>query len=85
MKNLSYLNKYFFKYKIQFSLGFLCVLASNFFGLFPAIYIGKAFNFIENSLQGASDYSSTVINKNVGEDVLFGMFVSIIFFVLCGS
>ena len=83
MKNLNYLNKYFFKYKIQFSLGFLCVLASNFFGLFPAIYIGKGFDFIEKSLEGANDSLSPKIIENiVGQNLLLGLFFSIIFFVL---
>ena len=48
MKPLGHLNKYLFKYKFSLLLGFISILFSNFFGLFPAIYIGKSFDFIES-------------------------------------
>ena len=47
MKALGHLNKYLFKYKVSLLLGFVSILFSNFFGLFPAIFIGKSFDFIE--------------------------------------
>ena len=83
MKNLKYLNKYFLKYKISFLLGFICVFASNFFGLFPAIYIGKGFDFIEKPLDQSNDFLfSDIIEKLVGQDILLGFFLFIVFFIL---
>ena len=81
MKSLRHLNKYLFKYIISFLLGFVCVLVSNFFGLFPAIYIGKSFDFIENKLKG--DY---ILYDDIPlffhENILLSFFFLIILFVL---
>ena len=81
MKSLRHLNKYLFKYKISFLLGFVCVLVSNFFGLFPAIYIGKSFDFIENKLK--RDYNLyDDIPLFFHENILLSFFFLIILFVL---
>jgi len=82
MKALRHLNKYLLKYKFSFFLGFVCVLASNFFGLFPAIYIGKGFDFVEKSLVNNSEPSGLIVLRDVaGQDVLLRFFFLIIFFV----
>ena len=83
MKALRHLNKYLLKYKFSFFLGFACVLASNFFGLFPAIYLGKGFDFVEKSLINNSESSGLIVLRDVaGQDVLLRFFLLIIFFVL---
>ena len=75
MKALRHLNKYLLKYKFSFFLGFVCVLASNFFGLFPAIYIGKGFDFVEKSLVNNSEPSGLIALRDVaGQDVLLRFF-----------
>jgi len=50
MKALFHLNKYFWKYRSRFLLGLIFIFTSNVFGLYPPIYIGKAFNLISDSL-----------------------------------
>lgn len=44
MKELSYLNKYFKKYRLRFLLGVFFVVVSNIFALYPARYVRKAFD-----------------------------------------
>ncbi|MDF3026360.1 MAG: Xenobiotic-transporting ATPase [Fluviicola sp.] len=47
MKSLSYLNKYFFKYRWRLLLGILCIIAGNYFGArIPAI-IGESMNVLK--------------------------------------
>jgi ATP-binding cassette subfamily B protein len=47
MKSLSYLNKYFFKYRWRLLLGILCIIAGNYFGArIPAI-IGESMNILK--------------------------------------
>jgi ATP-binding cassette, subfamily B, multidrug efflux pump len=44
MGELSYLNKYFKKYRLRFLLGVFFVVVSNIFALYPARYVRKAFD-----------------------------------------
>ena len=46
MKNLKYLNKYFFKYRVKILIGFCFIFLANIFSLFPANLIGKSFDII---------------------------------------
>lgn len=48
MKELSYLNKYFIKYKYSFSLGILITIIAQIFSLFTPKLISKSLNAIEN-------------------------------------
>lgn len=50
MKHLSYLNKYFIKYKWHFLLGILFVTISNIFGVLPPIVIRHAFNLVKENI-----------------------------------
>ena len=61
MRSLSYLNKYFFKYRYRILTGFLFVVLSNVFALFPVNLIGRSFNLIidkikEFNLNGEVNY-----------------------------
>ena len=81
MKALGHLNKYLFKYKVSLLLGFVSILFSNFFGLFPAIFIGKSFDFIETRF--TNDKFSFENNWLLFfENILFSFFFLIILFVL---
>lgn len=51
MKHLSYLNKYFYKYKWWIIPGIFFVVISNIFGVIPAQVIGHAFNLITENIQ----------------------------------
>lgn len=48
MKELSYLNKYFIKYKYSFSLGILITIIAQIFALFTPKLVSKSFNVIED-------------------------------------
>nr|WP_294788123.1 ABC transporter ATP-binding protein [uncultured Flavobacterium sp.] len=63
MKELSYLNKYFVKYKYSFSLGILITIIAQIFSLFTPKLISKSLNAIENfdKLTKAEQNSETVI------------------------
>lgn len=54
MKSLSYLNKYFFKYRWRLLLGILCIIAGNYFGAQIPVFIGQSMNF----LSGEKELSS---------------------------
>ena len=50
MKELSYLNKYFFKYKYLLFLGALFVIASNIFAIIPAQVVRHAFDLVKENI-----------------------------------
>ncbi|MGB0886798.1 MAG: ABC transporter ATP-binding protein [Vicingaceae bacterium] len=52
MKSLKHLNKYLFKYKFRLLLGFLFIVISNVFGVFPPQIIKEAFNLADAQLNG---------------------------------
>ncbi|TKC10827.1 ABC transporter ATP-binding protein [Pedobacter polaris] len=50
MKHLSFLNKYFYKYKWWIIPGIIFVIISNIFGVVPAQVVGHAFNLITENI-----------------------------------
>ena len=64
MKELSYLNKYFIKYKYSFSLGILITIIAQIFMLFTPKLISKSLNAIEkfDKLPKADQASQVIIN-----------------------
>ncbi|MBF4516244.1 ABC transporter ATP-binding protein [Flavobacterium sp. ANB] len=65
MKELSYLNKYFIKYKYSFSLGILITIIAQIFSLFTPKLISKSLNAIEkfDKLPEAQQASQVIINS----------------------
>ncbi|RXM43795.1 ABC transporter ATP-binding protein [Flavobacterium sp. YO64] len=62
MKELSYLNKYFIKYKYSFSLGILITIIAQIFFLFTPKLVSKCFDVIERFLKlSESDRNSAII------------------------
>ena len=68
MRELSYLNKYFLKYRWRLLLGVFFVVTSNIFALYPAQYVRKAFDttkdIIEankNNAQNIDDLTETLL------------------------
>ena len=62
MKELSYLNKYFIKYKYSFSLGILITIIAQIFFLFTPKLVSKCFDVIERFLKlSEADKNSTII------------------------
>lgn len=64
MKELSYLNKYFIKYKYSFSFGILITIIAQIFFLFTPKLVSHSFNVIEQflKLSDADQKSSIIIN-----------------------
>ena len=60
MQSLYSLNKYLYRYKSKLVLGFVFVLLTNIFALFPAQLIGKSFDLIATQINA--------INLNGGQD-----------------
>jgi ATP-binding cassette subfamily B multidrug efflux pump len=54
MKSLKHLNKYLLKYKYRLLLGFLFIIISNIFGVFPPHIIKEAFNLADAQLNGTT-------------------------------
>ncbi len=50
MKELAYLNKYFYKYKWQLIPGVIFVIISNYFGILPAKVIREAFDLVKENI-----------------------------------
>ena len=50
MRQLSYLNKFFWKYKYRLGLGMLFVVISNIFGLFPPKILGISIDVIKDNI-----------------------------------
>ena len=50
MKELAYLNKYFYKYRWKLIPGILFVIASNYFGILPAKVIREAFDLVKENI-----------------------------------
>ncbi|KUJ61920.1 ABC transporter [Flavobacteriaceae bacterium CRH] len=65
MKELSYLNKYFIKYKYSFSLGILITIIAQIFSLFTPKLISKSLNAIEkfDKLPEAQQASQVIIDS----------------------
>ncbi|MFH6936483.1 ABC transporter ATP-binding protein [Flavobacterium sp. YO12] len=62
MKELSYLNKYFIKYKYSFSLGILITIIAQIFFLFTPKLVSKCFDVIERFLKlSETDRNSAII------------------------
>ncbi|PRD48332.1 ABC transporter ATP-binding protein [Sphingobacterium haloxyli] len=50
MKELAYLNKYFYKYRWKLIPGVLFVIISNYFGILPAVVIREAFDLVKENI-----------------------------------
>ena len=58
LKELSYLNKYIYKYKFYYLIGSFFILVSTFFAIIPATLIRETFNMIEEG------YSLYILNED---------------------
>lgn len=77
MKELSYLNKYFIKYKYSFSLGILFTIIAQIFMLFTPKLISKSFKAIEEFSKDSS-VPSAVLKQELISNVLLIIATTII-------
>ena len=61
MNDLFYLNKFFLKHKNLFILGAIFIFISNFFALYPAEFVRKAFDSISHNIQSRTTSNSIYI------------------------
>lgn len=88
MKELSYLNKFFIKYRWQVIPGVLFVIISNYFGILPARVIREAFDLVKENIDLYRLYDGfdrqEVIYKVFGSSLLFFGIVVLILALLRG-
>jgi len=78
MKELSYLNKYFIKYKYSFSLGILITIIAQIFSLFTPKLISKSLNAIENfDKLSAADQKSEIVIAAFRQDLIHNVLLII--------
>ncbi|MCH8903716.1 MAG: ABC transporter, partial [Bacteroidetes bacterium] len=78
MKNLRYLNKFFYKYRYRFILGILFVTISNVFGILPAQVIRNAIDLIQDNLTIYYLFSGTELQHSS-----YSVFNWVLFFFGC--
>ncbi|AWK04943.1 ABC transporter [Flavobacterium crocinum] len=78
MKELSYLNKYFIKYKYSFSLGILTTIIAQIFSLYTPKLISKSLNAIENfDKLSAADQKSEIVISAYRQDLIHNVLLII--------
>ena len=74
MRELSYLNKYFLKYRWRLLLGVFFVVTSNIFALYPAQYVRKAFDTTKEIIE-ANKNNAQNINDLTEPLLYFGLLI----------
>ena len=78
MKELSYLNKYFIKYKYSFSFGILITIIAQIFFLFTPKLVSHSFNVIEQFLKlSDADQKSAIIINYYKQDLIHNVLLII--------
>lgn len=70
MKSLRHLNKYFWKYKWRLILGIFFAIASTFFGIYVAVLVREATDFMTLAVEHRFSYEATV-----GELLKYGLLI----------
>jgi ATP-binding cassette, subfamily B, multidrug efflux pump len=65
MKELAYLNKYFFKYKYYLLLGILFTIVSNLFGIIPAQVVRHALQMVKTNISLYLLFDDSVLKPNM--------------------
>lgn len=88
MKDLAYLNKYFYKYRWKLIPGVIFVIISNYFGILPAKVIREAFDLVKENIDLYRMYDGferqDLIYKAFGSSLLFFGFVVLVLALLRG-
>ncbi|WDF67810.1 ABC transporter ATP-binding protein [Sphingobacterium oryzagri] len=88
MKELAYLNKYFYKYRWKLIPGVLFVIISNYFGILPAKVIREAFDLVKENIDLYRLYDGfdrqDLVYQVFGSSLLFFGFVVLVLALLRG-
>jgi len=71
LKNLFYLNKYFYKYRIRLTLGIVFVALSNYFGVLIPQQIREALDFVQAEIQNYKSAGEVVQSELVHNLLVF--------------
>ena len=83
MNDLFYLNKFFLKHKNLFILGAIFIFISNFFALYPAEFVRKAFDSISHNIQsGTNSKSIYILTKYSFLIILFAIIKGIFMYLM---
>ena len=75
MKELSYLNKYFFKYKRYLLLGILFIIISNIFQIIPAQLVRRALDLVIDNIRLYKLFEGLKLQES-----FYGIFTESVFF-----
>lgn len=88
MKELAYLNKYFYKYRWKLIPGTLFVIISNYFGILPAKVIRVAFDLVKENIDLFRLYEGfdrqEIVYQVFGSSLLFFGCIVLILAILRG-
>lgn len=88
MKDLAYLNKYFYKYRWKLVPGVIFVIVSNYFGVLPAKVIREAFDLVQENIYLYRLFDGfdrqELIYKVFGTSLLFFGFIVLLLSLLRG-
>ena len=83
MNDLFYLNKFFLKHKNLFILGAIFIFISNFFALYPAEFVRKAFDSISHNIQsGTNSKSIYILTKYSFLIILFAIIKGVFMYLM---
>jgi ATP-binding cassette subfamily B multidrug efflux pump len=83
LKNLYYLNKYFYKYRIRLALGIVFVAMSNYFGVLIPQQIRVALDFVQEEIQN-NKIGDSALQSDLGYKLLIFACIVIGFSILKG-
>lgn len=83
VKELSYLNKYLFKYKYRLLLGLLFIIISNIFAIIPAQIVRRAINLVEENIALFKAYEGfelrdMIYNIFAGSILIYGVAILVL-------
>jgi len=83
VNDLFYLNKFFLKHKNLFILGAIFIFISNFFALYPAEFVRKAFDSISHNIQsGTNNKSIYILTKYSFLIILFAIIKGVFMYLM---
>lgn len=75
MKELKHLNKYLYKYKHLLILGFIFLVISNYFGVWPAKVVRYAIDYVTDSFKVYNLFEGTGLSESVFERLEVGVLI----------
>jgi ATP-binding cassette, subfamily B, multidrug efflux pump len=84
LKELQYINKYFYKYRWRLLLGILFVTASNYFAILIPKKIGQSLDFVQEKVYAVKQSTSPDLIDELGRELFFYGCIVISFMILKG-